>query len=195
MPRDGDHWQLRPSCFRVSLPAGGSVYHALSCLLASASERGCDELVARHLVGVTLARQCGGWHDLVPTLRRSWNAPDDGIRAGGDFRIGDTVFRVATRPQWTLFKDLAAHLGRRQRGLVLVLDDQVEAGRQVAEATARGVSMEVESIVSFIGRNVCMRGEYGHELVRREFVGLLEAYNLRVRSMDADWTVLVEVPE
>ncbi len=60
MRHHGDHWQLRPSCFRVTLPTGGSVYHALSSLLAAATERGRDEIVARHLVGATLARQfCG----------------------------------------------------------------------------------------------------------------------------------------
>lgn len=160
-------------------------------ILAAAAERRLGGPVAQHLVGAKLALR----FPHVQVENHSFTTADQQTRRPGDFVIGDSAFHVTVAPMQAVIEKCARNLQNGYRVIVLVLDSKVEAARQMAETLGIQAKVAVLSIENFVGQNLEELGEFGKANLATGILKLLEKYNERVAAVEADRSLLIEVPE
>jgi hypothetical protein len=145
--------------------------------------------VAQYLVGAKLQLR---FPDMQVSNQR-YSAAD--IQSGrcGDFQIGDTAFHVTVSPMPGLYEKCRTNISSGLRVFVLVPDSSVVGARQNAEAIAPG-KIAVESIESFIGNNIEELSLFKKDKLTSGFRRLLDTYNTRVDEIEADKSLMIQIP-
>jgi hypothetical protein len=166
---------------------------AVAALLSAALARGGNSAgaVAQHLVGANLALRFPG--ELIGN--DGYTTADQQTSRPGDFSVGDTAFHVTMSPSERLMSSRCrTNLSDGFRPLVLVPEGRVAAARQLAENANVGDSVEVISIEAFIGMNVEEMALFKAVDVKSGLRRLLETYNERVRGVEPDPSLQIEIP-
>lgn len=173
-----------------SHPREMTTRNVLRRILDEAKKRGKEGEVAQHLVGAKLALR---FPDRKIENRSASAADEPGGRAG-DFLVGDTVFHVTVSPNSGHYEKFAENLEANLRVYLLVSNGILFGARQYV-AERFGVRVEVESCESFITHNLEESFEFSSKKIPVGFLRLLEIYNARVREVEADLSLLVDIPE
>lgn len=158
-------------------------------ILEAAHQTGKLGPVAQYLVGAKLQLR-------FPNLQvsnDSYSTADLQLRRKGDFLIADTAFHVTVAPMPAVYEKFKTNLDAGCRVYMLVPDSAVIGARQNAELIAQG-KIAVESIESFISQNVEELSTFSQNGLLAEFLKLLETYNQRVDSVEADKSMMIEIP-
>ena len=146
--------------------------------------------VAQHLVGAKLAVR-------YPDLEIgnfSYTTADQQLGRPGDFVVGDTAFHVTVSPMPTVLEKCEENLRNGYRSTLLVLDSRLQAARQMAEAIDVHDRVAIFAIESFVGQNIEELGGFGKAELAEGFKTLLDKYNERVEKVEADRSLLIQVP-
>ena len=174
---------------RVVFDPSRSIWHSIGDVLSLAKVKGIEGIVAQDLVGAKLALR-------FPNLtveNQSYSTADAPLNRHGDFYLGTTVFHVTVAPMSPVFEKCCRNV-EEGLGVYLLVPDRVLAGaRQNAEAAAAG-RIIVDSIESFVGNNVGELAEFSKMKLRDGFRRLLEEYNRRVDIVEADKSLMIEIP-
>jgi hypothetical protein len=174
---------------KVAYDPSKSTRQAISDLLANAREVGKGGQVAQYLVGAKL--QLRFPDDKIGN--ESYSTADEQLGRPGDFLVGDTAFHVTVAPMPSVYDRCKQNLNDGYRTFLLVPENSTVGARQNAEATAPG-QIAVESIESFVGQNIEELSTFSKNRIPNGVRRLLETYNERVDTVEADKSVLVEVP-
>ena len=174
---------------KVSYDSSKSTRQAIGDLLSNVREAGKGGQVAQYLVGAKL--QLRFPEDQIGN--ESYSTADEQLGRPGDFLVGDTAFHVTVAPMSGVYDRCKQNLNDGYRTFLLVPENSTIGARQNAEATAPG-QIAVESIESFVAQNVEELFSFSKNEISRGFRRLLETYNERVDAVEADKSVLVEIP-
>ena len=170
-----------------------SLSHNIGALLRAAKARGGNAAgaVAQHLVGAKLTLR-------FPTLvitNDSYTTADQQTSRPGDFLVGDTAIHVTMSPSEKLMNERCRdNMTQSFRSFVLVPEDRVAAARQLAENAQVEARIEVQSIEDFVGINVQEMAGFQTMRIRQELVRLLTTYNSRVKEVEHDLSLQIELP-
>ena len=92
-----------------------------------------------------------------------------------------------------LYEKCRSNIDEGFRVYLLVPDRCLIGARQNVEATMQG-QVAVESIESFVGHNVEELSVFSKSKLIDGFGRLLQAYNRRVSEVEADKSMLIEIP-
>ena len=174
--------------FRYS--SGVTTRVALRRILDEAKTRGKEGEVIQHMVGAKLALR-------FPHLdieNRSVSAADESAGRPGDFLVNKTAFHVTVQPNRGHYEKCRENLDANLHVVLLVTNGHLLQARQIAESEF-GDRVAVESCESFIAVNVEELSEFSPGKFRGDFLRLLATYNARVREVESDLSLLVEIPE
>lgn len=129
----------------------------------------------------------------IEIRNESYSTADDQLGRPGDFQIGDTVFHITVAPMHALYEKCRSNIDEGFRVYLLVPDRCLIGARQNVEATMQG-QVAVESIESFVGHNVEELSVFSKSKLIDGFGRLLQAYNRRVSEVEADKSMLIEIP-
>lgn len=146
--------------------------------------------VAQHLVGAKLAMRFPD----EAVSNHGYTTADVQTSRPGDFSIGDTAIHVTMSPIEALFTKCSQNLADGYRPIVLVPENRLVAGRQIAETTGVGSRVSVQAIEDYVGNNVEEIGGLSESGVRAELKKLLETYNTRVDAVESDPSLLIDIP-
>ncbi|SFH38318.1 DUF4928 domain-containing protein [Cryobacterium levicorallinum] len=166
---------------------------AISAVLEAAILRGGNSAgaVAQHLVGAQLALR---FPDAL-IGNDGYTTADQQTSRPGDFRVGDAAIHVTMSPSERLMSSRCrANLSNGFRPLVIVPETRVVAARQLAENAAIGERVQVISIESFVGMNIEEMALFRADEVKSGLKVLLETYNDRVRNVEPDPSLQIEIP-
>lgn len=187
--RAKEYFQRRKIDVEISLEKAAP--QIIADILAAAAERRLGGPVAQHLVGAKLALR----FPRVEVENHSFTTADQQTRRPGDFVIGDSAFHVTVSPTQAVIEKCARNLRDGYRVVVLVIESKVEAARQIAETLEIQPRVGVLSIENFVGQNLEELGEFGKANLAKGIRKLLETYNERVAAVEADRSLLIEIPE
>ncbi|BCN83133.1 hypothetical protein RE0356_17740 [Prescottella equi] len=121
---------------------GFPVRAAIAALLDAACAQGGNTAgaVAQHLVGAKLKLR----FPEAEISNHSYTTADNQTDRPGDFSVGDTAIHVTMAPSEALFQKCQNNLNDGYRPLVLVPENRVSAGRQIAETTGVGERVSVQ---------------------------------------------------
>lgn len=122
------------------------------------------------------------------------SAADAQTSRAGDFRIGDTAIHVTTRPSEAVVQKCVDNLESGDAAFLVVPEDQLLAARQIASNFAASDRISVESLEAFLSQNIAELGAFSHAGLRSELRRLMEEYNRRVDHVEADKSLLIEIP-
>ena len=171
-------------------PSGMSSRDVLRRILNEAKKRGKEGEVAQHLVGAKLALR-------FPDLdieNRAASAADESAGRPGDFLVGDTAFHVTVAPNRGHYEKCRDNLDANLRVYLLVPNGHLLSARQIAKSEF-GDRVAVESCESFVSQNIEELSGFSGDKIHGGFLRLLETYNARVREVEADLSLLVDIPE
>ena len=174
---------------KVVHDASKSTWQAVHDLLAIARETGKEGPVAQYLVGAKLQLRFPD----VEIRNGSYSTSDDQSGRPGDFQVGDTAFHVTVAPMLALYEKCKRNIDQGFRAYLLVPDRSLVGARQNVEAMMQG-QVSVESIESFVGQNVEELSTFSRNKLIDEFGRLLQTYNKRVNEVEADKSMLIEIP-
>ena len=158
-------------------------------LFSIAREHGKEGPVAEYIVGAKLQLRFPG----VEVRNVSFSTADTQLGEPGDFYVKDTVFHVTVAPMLPVYEKCKSNLDQGLRVYLLVPDRIVFGTRQNAEGIIPG-RIGVESIESFVAQNLDELGSFSNPGLRRELLKLLDLYNERVDAVEADKSMLIEIP-
>ena len=173
-----------------SHPREMTTRNALRRILDEAKARGKEGEVLQHLIGAKLALR---FPDMKIENRSASAADEQGGRAG-DFLVGDTVFHVTVSPNSGHYEKCEENLNANFRVYFLVSNGILFGARQYI-AERFGGRVAVESCESFVSQNLEELSEFCGDKIRDCFLRLLETYNARVREVEVDLSLLVDIPE
>lgn len=171
-------------------PGGTTTRAVLRRILDEANARGKEGEVMQHLIGAKLALR-------FPHLdieNRPASAADESAGRPGDFLVGDMVFHATTQPNRGHYEKCRENLDANFRVCLLVSNGHLLQARQIAESEF-GDRVAVESCESFVSQNLEELSEFRGDKIRGDFLRLLEAYNRRVREVESDLSLLVDIPD
>jgi hypothetical protein len=168
---------------------GTTTFALIAHLLDQARAGRKEAVVAQHLIGAKLQAR----FPQENVQNDSYTTADTSAQKAGDFVIRQTAFHVTVSPQAALFEKCRANLDAGISPFVLVPERQLAAARQMAELSSAG-AIWVQSIEAFVGQNVSELGCFAAEGTHRELRRVLELYNARTDSVEADKSVLLELP-
>ena len=164
---------------------------AVAALLEQATKRRKNGEVAEYLVGAKLALRFRN----VDIRNASASAADDQAGEHGDFQINDSVFHVTVSPNPGHYKKCADNISNGLRVFLLVSDeDLVYARKAVQKETAIAGRVAVESIESFVAQNIEELSEFSGNKITAGMAKLLRVYNERVDKVEANKSLLIEIP-
>ncbi len=169
---------------------GTTTFSLIARLLDDARAGQKESVVAQHLVGAKLQAR----FPAESVCNDSFTTADTSAQKAGDFVIRQTAFHVTVSPQPALFDKCRANLDAGLSPFVLVPERQLAAARQMAELSC-AEAIWVQSIEAFVGQNVSELGCFAAESTHRELRRVLELYNARADSVEADKSVLLELPD
>lgn len=76
-----------------------------------------------------------------------------------------------------------------------MLDSRTAAAKQFAEDLEVDSRVGIYAIEDFVGRNIEELGEFSAQNLKAEFRNLLIKYNDRVEQVEADRSVMIEIPQ
>lgn len=174
---------------KIMYDASKSTWQAMHDLLAMARETGKEGPVAQYLVGAKLELRFPD----IEIRNESYSTADDQSGRPGDFQIGDTAFHITVAPMHALYEKCRRNIDRGFRVYLLVPDRWLIGARQNVETTMQG-QVAVESIESFVGQNVEELSVFSKNKLVEGFGRLLQTYNRRVNEVEADKSMLIEIP-
>uniref|UniRef100_A0A7C3ZAK0 DUF4928 domain-containing protein n=1 Tax=Desulfobacca acetoxidans TaxID=60893 RepID=A0A7C3ZAK0_9BACT len=163
-------------------------WHFFKDLIRTAAERGQDQPVCQNLVGACL-------HLTFPEATQD----DPAYQAAGQsrplghFLIGDTVFLVIMAPLMEVYEKCRENLEQGFRVWLLVTDKYFCGTRQNAEIILPG-KINVASIESFVSHSLERLAGFAKARLGKALRLLLETYNERVRTREADQTLMIQIP-
>ena len=146
--------------------------------------------VAQHLVGAKLSLRFPS----EAVSNHGYTTADVQTNRPGDFLIGDTAIHVTMSPAEALFNKCKQNLADGYRPMVLVPENRLVAGRQIAETTGLDSRVSVQAIEDYVGNNLEEIGGLRATGVRAELRKLLETYNGRVDAVESDPSLLITIP-
>ncbi|GAA0234449.1 DUF4928 family protein [Saccharothrix mutabilis subsp. mutabilis] len=147
--------------------------------------------LAQHLVGAKLSLRFPG----LEISNEKHTTADKQTGRRGDFEVGDTAFHVTMSPGEGLFVNRCrANLNEGFRPFVLVPADRVSAALQLADNAGLDDRVTVVGIEDFVSVNVDEMAQYSTAEIRKKLRELLERYNERVRAMEPDPSLQVQIP-
>jgi len=162
----------------------------VAAILEVAKERDRAGPVAQHLVGAKLALR-------YPDRRvdnYSYSTADVQLNRPGDFVVGDTAFHVTMTPSQAVLEKCRDNLNHGYRALLLVPENRREGAAQNAESMGLGDRVAVLSIEAFVGQNVEEIAVFTQAAFETDLRRLLETYNQRVKEVEPDPSLQVEIP-
>ena len=159
-------------------------------LIAEAQKTSKGGVVAQHLVGAKLARR----HPNLDIPNHRVAAADAPTGRTGDFEINDTVFHVTLVPASRVLEKCRDDVRSGKRVYLLVPEDRVTAGRQLAAVAEIENRMSVQGLEVFVGQNLDELAEFSLSAQRSELRALLEKYNERV-AIENDPSLLISIPQ
>lgn len=148
--------------------------------------------VAQHLVGAKLKlrfpnEQIG---------RESYSTADKQLGRPGDFALGTTAFHVTVAPMPAIYDKCERNIRDGLQCYLLVPNNRLFGVRQNIEALTLGKDkITAESIESFVSHNVNELSDFSNEKLPHGLYRLLEEYNSRIDEIEADKSLMVEIPQ
>jgi hypothetical protein len=161
----------------------------ISDLLAQAKSAGKGGPVAQYLVGAKL--QLRFQKETIENQR--YSAGDVQTRRSGDFELGDTILHVTVAPNMNAFEKCKKNIEKGYRVFLIVPEASVAGSRQIAESILPG-KIAVEPLESFIANNLEELSCFTKKKLVSGFRRLLELYNSRVKSIEPDKSLLINIP-
>lgn len=158
-------------------------------IVAAAKLVGKEGQVAQYLVGAKLALR---FPDVI--VRNDLYSTSD-VQSGlpGDFVLGSTVFHVTVSPMPAHYDKCRANVQAGYDVFLLVPDRLVVGARQNTEGLLPG-RISVQSLESFISQNLEELSHFARSERTAGFRALLQTYNARVNAIEADKSLLIEIP-
>lgn len=175
----------------VEIAVDAPAQQVIADILKAAEARGSAGAVAQHLVGAKLAVR---YPDLT-IENHSYTTADEQLGRPGDFLIRDTAFHVTVAPMPPVLEKAERNLRDGYRVVLLVLDEQSAAVRQMAKTMGLERKIAILSIESFIGQNIEEIGHFDKKGIVRGIHSLLTTYNKRVSEVETDQSLLIEIPK
>lgn len=163
--------------------------NTIARILDAARVAGKEDAVAQHLVGATLAMR---FPDL-PIHNESFTAGDVQTGREGDFQLGDMPVHVTMRPMAAVFGKCERNTQAALRPLLLVPDQYLATARGTADLQGL-TGLGVESIESFVALNCDELAKGSRDLQPAQLRQLLTLYNSRVNAVEADKSLMIELP-
>jgi hypothetical protein len=158
-------------------------------ILTAAKMVGKEGQVAQYLVGAKLALRfpdVGVRNDLYSTSDAQSGLP-------GDFVLGSTVFHVTVSPMPAHYDKCKANVQMGYDVYLLVPDRLMVGARQNAEGILPG-RISVQSLEAFVSQNLEELSCFARSGRTSGFRALLQTYNARVDAIEADKSLLIEIP-
>ena len=157
-------------------------------LMKAAAERSQDQDLSKHLVGACL-------HLAFPEAAKDdpTYEIDKQTKPLGHFLVGDMVFHVIMAPFMEVYDTCRANIEQGFRVWLLVPEKYFCGTRQNAEIILPG-KITVSSIESFISQNLERLAGFYRKRLGGALRQLLETYNERVRTREADQNLLISLP-
>ncbi len=174
---------------KITYDPAKTAWQAIHEILAAAKSVGKEGPVAQYLVGAKLALRFPD-KDIRNDV---FSAQDEQLGYPGDFLIGDTVFHVTVAPTPGHLEKCRANVIAGYSVYLLVPDKIVVGARQYAENFLPG-QITVQSVESFVSQNVEELASFSKGEFVSGFRTLLETYNNRVRQVEPDESMLIELP-
>ena len=167
-----------------------STRHFIEKLLTVAREHGKEGPIAEYIVGAKLQIR----FPELEVRNASFSTADTQLGEPGDFYIRDTVFHVTVAPMLPVYEKCKFNLDKGLRVYLLVPERVVFGTRQNIEGIIPG-RIGVESIESFVAQNLDELGSFSNTGLRQELLKLFEMYNQRVDAVEADKSMLIDIPQ
>ncbi len=167
-----------------------STANLIGDILAASRATGKEGPVAQYLVGAKLQLR----FPQLTISNESYSSADEQTGRHGDFTVQDTAFHVTVAPMAAVFEKCAANLNEGKNAFLLVPARSVEGSRQNADNMANG-RIDVAAIESFVGFNVCEIASFGKGASAKALLKLLEIYNSRVKAVETDLSLMIDIPE
>lgn len=177
-------------CVRFDFDASKPVRGVIADILATAQQRNQSGPVAQHLVGAKLALR-------FPHLEvgnYAYSAADDQAGRAGDFRLASTAFHVTVAPGLGHISRCARNIRDGLGVFLIVPDSKVTNARALLETQGLQEKVAVESAESFVGQNISELAEFAPDKCAQKLGELLREYNRRIREVETDGSLLIEVP-
>lgn len=173
------------------IQVAGTGPEVIAEVLAAARARGKAGAVAQHLVGAKLALRFPD--QLVEN--HSFTTADVQLGRHGDFQVNDTVLHVTVAPSFGHVDKCRQNLNNGFRVVMIVPQDSEAATLQLLALRDVTSRVWVARLEQFVGQNI----EELSSFAQRRFSGtirqLLETYNARVSAVEADVSLLIQIPE
>lgn len=148
--------------------------------------------VAQHLVGAKLQLRFPD----EPIGRESYSTADKQLGRPGDFTLGTTAFHVTMAPMPAVYDKCERNISDGLRPYLLVPNNRLVGVRQNIEVLSLGKGrITAESIESFVSHNINELSGFSGDKLAQELCNLLEKYNSRIDEIEADKSLMVEIPQ
>jgi hypothetical protein len=164
-----------------------TAWQSVHDLLAEARKGGKEGQVAQYLVGAKLSLRFPD-----KNIRNDRFSAQD-FENPGDFAINDTAFHITISPNQGHYDKCKRNVKAGYRPYLLVPDEILFLAKKTAEGTLPG-QITVQSIESFVAQNIDELSFFSKGELIDGFRRLLEKYNERVSMIEADKSLLVEIP-
>jgi hypothetical protein len=182
-----DH-QLAAKAITVSYNPDLITWRFIRDLIKSAQERNQEAGMTKHLVGAMLHLAFPGAVVDDPTSQMEGKTA-----LLGDYLVGDTVFHVILAPVMPVYDHCRSNIDQGFQVFLLVTDKYFCGTRQNAEIILPGKIM-VASIESFICQALERHAGFSKKQMGEAIRQMLLTYNDRVRNLETDQTLLIQVP-
>lgn len=160
-------------------------------ILDEAQRRNSAGAVAQHLVGAKFALR---FPDMTIENHAATTA-DQPLNRPGDFVVNDTVFHVTVAPGERVIQRCEENLRGGYRPRLLVRGSRLVAARQLAELRDVHTRIGFAAIEDFVAQNIEEMGAFGQEAIARGFRHFFERYNERVRAVETNLSILIDIPD
>jgi len=167
-----------------------TISYLIGDILAAARASGKEGPVAQYLVGAKLQLRFPG----MSISNESYSSADEQTGRQGDFTVQDTAFHVTVAPMTAVYEKCVANLNEGKSAFLLVPARSVEGARQNADNMASG-RIDVAAIESFVGFNVNEIAMFGKGASAQALLKLLEIYNSRVKEVETDLSLMIDIPK
>ena len=148
--------------------------------------------VAQHLVGAKLKLRFPD----ESIGRESYSTADKQLGRPGDFILGTTAFHVTMAPMSAVYDKCERNISVGLRPYLLVPNNRLIGARQNIELMPLGKGrIAAESIESFVSYNIDELTYFSGDKLAHGLYSLLEEYNSRIDEIEADKSLMVEIPQ
>lgn len=149
--------------------------------------------VAQHLVGAKLEVRLNGTG--IQVENHGYTTADEMLKRPGDFLVNDAVFHVTMSPMQPVVDKCRNNLTAGYKPYLLVPDVYVDVARGLARMGDAEANISIITIEQFVGQNMDEMSSFSRQQVGSMFRHLLETYNERVKQVETDPSLQIEIPE